>query len=188
MFVGSNNMGQYKLNIIPIKYDTTVSDLTILKCIDSLPGGLFHAKMYNLLYKDDSTRMAIQVNEGTYLFHTRFEVVEYYKNGAVKRRTYYNKHEMKYWEFDYYADASPKTKGCFKVIREYRENEKEGVLMHSVVKKGKWQYFDANGMLAAVEHYSHKGELKYEAKCRPRKTFTTIMNPKKPKGMPYVIQ
>ncbi len=184
MFVGSNDMGQYKLNIIPIKYDSTVSDITILKCIDSLPGGYFHSKMYNLLYADDSTRMAIQVNEGTYLFHTRFEVVEYYKNGAIKRRTYYNKHEMKYWEFSLYADASPKEKG------KYRTHfPEEPRLKYHSLKKGKWQYFNADGNLVKKEWYAKDGTVKRTKEYNPpKRSFTTIMNPKKPKGKPYVIQ
>ncbi|HXP51411.1 MAG TPA: hypothetical protein VN922_15750, partial [Bacteroidia bacterium] len=116
MFVGSNNTGQYKLNIIPIKYDSAVSDMRILQYVDSLPEGMFHSKMYNLLYADDSGKMAIQVNEGTYLFKTRYEVVVYYKNGNVKRRTYFTKHLKKYWEFDYYPDASPQATGNYRYI------------------------------------------------------------------------
>ncbi|HWY99037.1 MAG TPA: hypothetical protein VNY36_08130 [Bacteroidia bacterium] len=186
MFVGSNNTGQYKLNIIPVKYDTTVSDLTILKCIDSLPGGLFHAKMYNLLYADDSTRMAIQVNEGTYLFHTRYEVVEYYKNGAIKRRTYYNKHEMKYWYMSFYPDASPKEKGRYQTSASAKQ-------LHSAYfdincKKGKWQYFNIEGNMVKMERYNRYGQEKTKDYNPPKRNFTTIMNPKKPKGKPYVIQ
>jgi hypothetical protein len=172
MFVGSGNSGQYRLNIIPIKYDTTVSDIRILQCIDSLPGGLFHSKMYNLLYADDSTRMAIQVNEGNYLFHVRYEVVEYYKNGNVKRRTYYTKHLKKYWQFTFYADASPMAKGKFKGDK----------------KKGKWLYFNANGNLIKKEKWT-KGDLKCSKDYNPpKRTFITIMNPKHLKGAPYVIQ
>lgn len=172
MFVGSNNTGQYELNILPYKYDTTVSDTRILQTIDSLPGKAFHSKMYNLLYADDSSRLAVQVNEAAYLFHLRYEVVVYYKNGNVKRRTYYNKHLKKYWEFDWYADASPMETGKFNGDK----------------KKGRWDYFTPDGLLSAREWFTHKGELKKEAKCRPTKTFTTIMNPKHPGGMPYVIQ
>lgn len=188
MFVGSNNTGQYELNILPYKYDTTVSDLRILQTIDSLPGKAFHSKMYNLLYADDSTRLAVQVNEAAYLFHIRYEVVVYYKNGNVKRRTYYNKHLKKYWEFDWYADASPKVTGKYTLVKQVRQNEMEGVAVYVVAKKGRWDYFTPDGLLSAREWFTHKGELKKEAKCRPTKTFTTIMNPKHPCGMPYVIQ
>src|SRR5580704_2077606 len=72
MFVGTANSGQFRLNIIPITYDSTVTDIKILQCVDSLPGGLFHSKMYNMLFTGDSTHLAIQITEGTYLFHTRY--------------------------------------------------------------------------------------------------------------------
>ena len=172
MFVGSHNIGQYELYIIPLKYDTTVSDTKILQCIDSLPGHAFHSKMYNLLDAGDSTKLAIQVNEGAYLFHVRYEVVQYYKNGQVMRHTYYNKHLKKYWMFKWYADASPMETG------KYNGDK----------KKGRWQYFNGDGLLAAREWYSHKGDLKREEKSRPHKTFITIMNPKHLGGQPYVIQ
>ncbi len=182
MFVGLHNTGQYRINILPFRYDSTVSDIRILQCIDSLPGLAFHSKMYNLLYKDDSTRMAIQVNEAAYLFHIRYEVVEYYKNGVVKRRTYYNKHLKKYWEFDWYADASPKAKGHYKTL--------DGDWSSGVVKKkGCWQYYNADGNLVKKERYGRYGDLKTSKDYNPAKrTFVTIMNPKHPKGEPYVIQ
>ncbi len=187
MFIGSNNSGQYKLNIIPIKYDTTVTDLKILLCIDSLPGGLFHSKMYNLLYADDSTRMAIQVNEATYFFHTRYEVVEYYKNGAVKRRTYYTKHLKKYWEFDYYADASPKAKGRYRNVKSFMPKGDWG--RGATLRKGTWKYFNADGNLAKIEKYAKDGSVKTSRDYSPAKrTGTTVMNPKHPKGMPYILQ
>ncbi|MGP8216103.1 MAG: hypothetical protein ACLQQ4_11100 [Bacteroidia bacterium] len=189
MFVGLGNSGQYRLNIIPIKYDTTVSDIRILQCIDSLPGGLFHSKMYNLLYADDSTRMAIQVNEGNYLFRVRYEVVEYYKNGNVKRRTYYTKHLKKYWEFNYYADASPKSTGRYKPFINHNEKD---FFKNSIVKHGTWLYFNADGNLVKKEKNVSDGTygtLVYTKDYNPpKRTFTTIMNPKHLKGTPYVIQ
>lgn len=190
MFVGSNNTGQYRISILPFGYDSTVSDIRILQCIDSLPGRAFHSKMYNLIYKDDSTRMAIQVNEGAYLFHVRYEVVEYYKNGAVKRRTYYNKHLKKYWEFDWYEDASAKAKGSYKTITGYMNvSYRDTHLTHSVVKKDRWQYFNADGNLIKREWYATDGTVKKSKDYNPAKrTFITIMNPKHPKGMPYIIQ
>jgi len=181
MFVGLNNTGQYKLNIIPVKYDTTVSDLKILRCIDSLPGGAFHSKMYNLLYADDSGKLAVQVNEGTYLFKTRYEVVVYYKNGNIKRRTYYTKHLKRYWEFDYYEDASPKATG------HYRLHDADWSRKNT--KTGKWTYYDTDGNLVRKEIYSKYSDLKSSSDYNPPKhTTTTTMNPKHPKGLPYVIQ
>jgi antitoxin component YwqK of YwqJK toxin-antitoxin module len=185
MFVGIGNSGQYELNIIHLKYDTTVSDRSILLCIDSLPGGLFHSKMYNLLYADDSTKLAIQVNEGNYLFHTRYEVVEYYKNGNVKRRTHYSKHLKRYWEFNYYTDASPKSKGKYKtfIIRDHFSTE---AIPDN--KNGKWMYFNTDGKLIRKEKYSG-GTLKSSKDYNPpKRTFATTSNPRHPKGRPYVIQ
>lgn len=173
MFVGSHNIGQYELYIIPLKYDTTVSDTKILQCIDSLPGHAFHSKMYNLLYAGDSTKLAIQVNEGAYLFHVRYEVVQYYKNGQVMRRTYYNKHLKKYWTFKWYADASPMETGKFNGDK----------------KKSRWQYFNADGNLVKKEWYAKDGTIKKSNDYNPPKhTFITTMNPKHKGGQPYVIQ
>jgi hypothetical protein len=188
MFVGTNNSGQFKLNIIPIKYDSTVTDRTILKCIDTLPGGLFHSKMYNVLYKDDSTKMAIQVTEGAYLFHTRYTVTEYWKNGNIKRITYYNKDLLKYWDFSYYADASPKEKGrYYAIITKERRRNSYAYLFNG--KKGTWHYFNADGNLVKKEIYDSEGKVKKTKDINPpRRTLTTIFNPKHPKGQPYVIQ
>lgn len=187
MFVGSGNSGQYELRIIPLKYDTTLWDVFILDCIDSLPGGLFHSKMYNLLYADDSTKLAIQVNEGTYLFHTRYEVVEYYKNGNVKRRTYYNKEEMKYWSFNYYPDGAPESKGRYKYFISGEKNRSTYAAFYPT-KNGKWLYFNADGKLIRKEKYSG-GTLKSSKDYNlPKRTFATTSNPRHPKGRPYVIQ
>jgi len=188
MFVGSGNSGQYELRIIPLKYDTTLWDVFILDCIDSLPGGLFHSKMYNLLYADDSTKMAIQVNEGTYLFHTRYEVVEYYKNGNVKRRTYYSKKEMKYREFNFYPDGAPKSTGKYKTFITKEKHRSTFAGWYSF-KKGKWRYFNTDGYLARTEKYDSDGKVSSSKDYNPpKRTFTTTSNPRHPKGRPYVIQ
>jgi hypothetical protein len=173
MFIGLGNSGQYQLNIIPITYDSTVTDLKILQCVDSLPSGLFHSKFYNVLFTGDSTHLAIQITEGTYLFHTRYTITEFYKNGNKKRDTYYTKHLKKYWTFNYYADASPMYTGKYK----------------GEIKKGKWNYYNRDGNLVKVEKYSHDGTLIYTKEYNPAKhTLTTTLNPKHPKGQPYVIQ
>lgn len=174
MLVGDKyNLGQFRLNIIPITYDSTVSDEKMLKCVDSLPGGLFSAKTYHVLYKDDSTRLAIQINEGVYLFHKRFTIIEYWKNGITKRITYYNKHFKRYWAFAFYSDASPMDKGKY----------------NGGKKKGRWIYFNTDGKKVKMEKYAPDGTLKKSRDYNPpEKTLTTIFNPKHPHGLPYTIQ
>src|SRR6185312_17469990 len=93
MLVGTRGgFGQYALHILPIAYDSTVSDITMLKYSDSVETHPFGARQYNLLYKGDSTKMAVQVNAGIYMFHKRYTITEYYKNGNKKCVIYYNKH------------------------------------------------------------------------------------------------
>ncbi|HTA82425.1 MAG TPA: hypothetical protein VK783_05825 [Bacteroidia bacterium] len=189
MFVGKGNSGQFRLNIIPITYDSTVSDITMLQYVDSLPAGLFHSKMYNVLFTGDSTHLAIQITEGTYLFHTRYTVTEYYKNGNKKRDTYYTKHLKKYWTFNYYADASPMFTGKYNSSIKATKGYAATPDYKGEVKKGKWSYYNSDGNLVKIEKYSHDGTMTFTKEFTPPKhTLTTTLNPKHPKGLPYVIQ
>ena len=44
--------GKYELKIIPLAYDSTVSDSSIINCIDTLPSYLFGVRTYNIMYKN----------------------------------------------------------------------------------------------------------------------------------------
>jgi len=174
MLVGTRGgFGQYALHILPIAYDSTVSDITMLKYSDSVETHPFGARQYNLLYKGDSTKMAVQVNAGIYMFHKRYTITEYYKNGNKKCVIYYNKHYTKYWSFYYHSDASPLSKGKWNGDK----------------KRGKWLYFDLDGKKELKEVYTKDGTLKSSKAFTPhKKSATTIFNPKHPQGAPYVIQ
>jgi hypothetical protein len=164
--------GRYKMNIIHWTYDSTISDERITQTLDSLPGYLFNAKMYNILYSDDTTRQAVKVNEGTYFFHVRFTVVTFYKNGSKKNVAYVNKHHEKYWEFSYNDNETPEECGHFK----------------NGHKSGKWKYFNTDGKKVKVEKYASDGTVKSTKTYNPpKKCLKTIFNPKHPLGAPYII-
>lgn len=165
-------VGRYILYILPLGYDSTVTDEQIAKCVDTMPGHLFNAKMYNLLYKDDSTRLGAKINEGTYFFRKRFTVITYWKNGNKKNVAMLNKHCAKYHDFSYYDNDAPKECGS------YRKGH----------KTGKWKYFNIQGRKVKVEKYAKDGTVKKTKTFDPpKKCWKTIFNPKRPNGTPYII-
>lgn len=166
-------VGQYMLHILPWRYDTSMTAEQIAKCIDTLPGHLFSAKMYNMLYKDDSTRLAVLADEGVYLlFHKRYSIYIYWKNGNKKSFTFVNKHFYKYRELTYYENDAPRTFGRYK----------------KGVKCGRWVYFNTQGLKVKVEKYAHDGTLKKTKTFDPpKKTLRTTFNPRHLGGTPYKI-
>src|SRR5581483_6942108 len=137
-------VGRYMLHILPWGYDSTVTEEQIAACLDTLPGHLFAAKMYNLLYKDDSTRMAVRANEGIYFFHKRYTINVYWKSGNRKIYALVGRHHKKYWQFNYHENDVPESCG------KYRNGH----------KKGKWNYFNTDGKKIKVEKYAKDGTVK----------------------------
>lgn len=165
-------VGRYMMHILPMGYDSTMTAEQIARCVDSLPGHLFNAKMYNILYKDDSTKQAVKVNEGSYFFHKRITEVLFWKNGNKKTVTYVNRHYQKYWEFSYYDNDAPRQCGHYK----------------NGNKKGRWVYFNTQGRKVKVEKHAKDGTLKKTKTFDPpKKCWKTIFNPKYPGGAPYII-
>lgn len=165
-------VGQYMLHILPWKYDTTVTDENLARCTDTLPGHLFSAKMYNMLYSDDSTKLAIRIDEGVYPFHKRYTIYKYWKNGNKQSISYVNSRFAKYLEHSFYENDAPQAFGRFRKGH----------------KKGRWVYFNTQGKKVKVERYSSDGTLKKTKSFEPaKKTCRTIFNPRHPSGTPYII-
>jgi hypothetical protein len=165
-------IGQYRLNIINVGYDTSMPDTRLVQCVDTMPGHLFHAKAYNFLYKDDTNHLAVTLNEGTYLFHRRYTMTVFWKNGNKMHCALFNKHLEKYWHFDFYANDAPKECGKYKHGK----------------RKGRWVYFNTMGLKVKVEHYAHDGTLKRTKTFKmPKNCWKSTFNPRHPGGMPYII-
>jgi hypothetical protein len=164
--------GQYKLKIIPVLYDSTVTDSAIIRCIDTLPSYFLGVRTYNLLYKDDTTRLAIMINEHG-LFRKKASITQYWKNGNIKRFTAYKRHSKHYWSYNYYTNATLSSQG------KYRNNK----------KIGRWVYINTVKKKIRVEHYTLPGMLK---KTRvfdpPRGTIATLFMAPQPQGNPYSIK
>jgi len=168
----SPSIGRYQLHILPMAYDSTVTEAQIAACIDSLPGHLFGAKMYNMLYAGDSTRLAVRIEAGNYFFHKKFTVTIYWKNGNKKEVAILNRHYLKYKEIDYYQNDAPAAHG------KYGHGH----------KKRRWVYFNTRGLKVKVEKYARDGTVKKSKTIDPpKKTLRTIFNPPHSSGTPYVI-
>ena len=164
--------GKYELKIIPLAYDSTVSDSSIINCIDTLPSYLFGVRTYNLMYKDDSTRLAISANEHG-MFRRKFYITEYWKNGNMKRLAVYKRHSRHYLCYNYYLNEILSSRG------KYRNNK----------KIGRWIYVNTGKKKIRVEHYASDGTLKKTKKFKPpRGTFATFFTAAHPQGSPYIVK
>lgn len=165
-------VGRYKLHILPFGYDSTVTEARIAACVDTLPGHLFGAKMYNMVYANDSTRLAVRIDAGNYFFHKKFTITMYWRNGNKKEIALLNRHYIKYKEFSYYQNDAPAAHGKYK---------------HGH-KKHRWVYFNSRGLKVKVEKYAGDGTVKKTKTFDPpKKTLRTIFNPAHPSGSPYTI-
>jgi hypothetical protein len=165
-------VGRFKLYIMPYAYDSTISEEQIGAVIDSLPGHLFAARMYNMLYMGDSNLLAVTANEGIYFFHKRFTITVFWKTGNKKEVAYLGRHHHKYWQYNYNENATPASCG------HYKNGHK--------VKK--WKYYNTDGRKIKVEKYAKDGTLKTSKTLdKPKKTLRTIFNPKHPAGVHYLI-
>lgn len=172
MYLQSPSVGRLPLHILPWGYDSTVTEEQIAACLDTLPGHLLAAKMYNLLYKDDSTRLAVKANEGIYFFHKRFTIRLYWKNGNRKILAYAGRHHNKYRQYNYHENDAPESCG------KYKKGH----------KVGKWKYFNSDCKKIKVEKYAKDGTIKKTKTFDPpKKTLKAIFNPRHPKGTPYII-
>ena len=168
----SPGFGQYKLKIIALPYDSTVTDSSIIKCIDTLPSYLFGARTYNLMYKDDSTRLAIMANEHG-PFRGKFTITEYWKNGNMKREAIYKRHSKHYLCYNYYVNEILASRG------KYRNDK----------KIGRWVYVNTGKKKIRVEHYASDGTLKKTKNFKPpRRTMATFFMVAKPEGSPYIVR
>jgi hypothetical protein len=163
--------GKYELKIIPIAYDSSVTDSNIINCIDTLPSYLFGVRTYNLLYKDDTNRLAITANEHG-MFRKKFYITEYWKNGNMKRSVVYKRHSRHYLCCNYYENGILSSKG------KYRNNK----------KMGRWIYTNTGKKKIRVEQYASDGTLKKTKKFKPpHATFATAFTVAHPEGKPYLI-
>ena len=173
MFVNEPpGFGKYRLKIIPIAYDSTVKDSSIINCIDTLPSYLFGARTYHLMYKNDSNKLAVAANEHG-MFRRKFLITEYWKNGNMKRLAIYKRHSKHYTCYNYYLNDILASRG------KYRDNK----------KIGKWIYINTGGKKIRVEHYASDGTLKKAKNFKPpHGTFATFFNAPHPEGRPYSVR
>lgn len=166
------SFGKYELKIIPIAYDSTVTDSAIINCIDTLPSYIFGVRSYNLMYKDDSMRLAITANEHG-MFRQKFYITEYWKNGNMKRLAIYKRHSKHYFCSNYYPSEILSSRG------RYRNNK----------KIRRWVYVNTGKKKIRVEHYASNGTLKKTKKFKPpRGTFATFFMVAHPEGKPYIVK
>jgi hypothetical protein len=167
-------VGKYMLHILPWGYDSNTTDEQMARCVDTLPGHPLAAKMYNILYKDDTTRLAVKIEEGLYLFSKkRYTIEVYWKNGNKKYISLVTKRFKKYHQFVYHENDAPAACGCFK----------------NGHKVGRWVYFNTQGLKVKVEHYAKDGTVKSSKTIDPpKKTLRTIFNTRHLAGTPYIIQ
>jgi len=168
----SPGFGEYHLKIIPIAYDSTVTDSIIINCIDTLPSYLFGARTYNLMYKDDSMKLAIMANEHG-MFRKKFYITEYWKNGNMIRVAIYKRHSKHYSCSTYYINEILASRG------KYRNNK----------KVGRWIYTNTGKKKIRVEYYAVDGTLKKTKSFKPaRGTFATFFTIPYPEGKPYLVK
>jgi len=164
--------GRYQLKIIPMPFDSTVTDSSIINCIDTLPSYLFGVRTYSLLYKDDTTRLALTANEHG-MFRKKFFLKEYWKNGNIKRAAEYKRHSKHYVCSTYYSNGMLASRG------KYRNNK----------KTGRWLYTNTSGKKIRVEHYAAEGTLKKAKNFKPpHSAFATFFTAAHPEGKPYIIK
>jgi len=164
--------GKYKLKLISMPYDSTVKDSDIINCIDTLPSYLFGVRTYDLMYKDDSTRLAIIANEHG-MFRRKFYITLYWKNGNMKRSVIYKRHSRHFICYNYYENEILSSRG------KYRNNH----------KIGRWIYVNTGKKKIRVEHYASDGTLKKTKKFKPpRGTFATFFTVARPEGQPYIVK
>jgi hypothetical protein len=164
--------GQYRLKIIPIAYDSTVSDSSIINCIDTLPSYIFGVRTYNLVFKDDSTKLAVMANEHG-PFRGKITITEYWKNGNMKRMAIYKKHSKHYLCYNFYINELLASKG------KYRNKK----------KIGKWIYTNTGKKKIRAEYYAKDGTLKKTKNFKPpHGTFATLFTTAHPEGRPYIIR
>ncbi len=164
--------GQFRLKIIPIAYDSTVTDSSIINCIDTLPSYLFGARTYHLMFKDDTNKLAVSANEHG-MFRKKFYITEYWKNGNIKRLALYKRHSKHYTCYNYYLNDILASRG------KYKNNK----------KIGKWIYINTGGKKVKVEHYASDGTLKKTKTFKPpHSTFATMFNAAHPEGKPYSVR
>ncbi len=168
----SPGFGQYRLKIIPIAFDSAVSDSSIMNCLDTLPALLFGAATYNLMYKDDSTRLAIMINEHG-IFRKKFYITEYWKNGNIKREATYKRHSKHYSCSIFYSNEILAAQG------NYQNNR----------KIGRWLYINTAKKKIRVEIYAKDGSLKKTITFKPpQSTLATFFEVVKPQGSPYIVR
>lgn len=168
----SPSFGKFQLKVIPIPYDSTVTDSAIINCIDTLPSYLFGVRTYNLIYKDDSTRLALTANEHG-MFRKKFFINLFWKNGNSKRLAIYKRHSRHYYCYNYYENELMASRG------RYRNNH----------KIGRWVYYNTGKKKIQAEHYARDGTLKKTKKFKPPAgTLATFFTAARPIGRPYVIK
>lgn len=168
----SPGFGEYRLKILPIAYDSTITDSSIINCIDTLPSYLLGVRTYDLMYKDDSTRLAIMANEHG-MFRKKFYITGYWKNGNMKRLAIYKRRSKSYLCYTYYFNEILASKG------KYRNKK----------KVGRWIYTNTGKKKIRVEHYTSDGTLKKTKSFKPaRGTFATFFTVPYPEGKPYLVK
>jgi hypothetical protein len=170
------------LYVPPLLYDSTLTDETILAYLDSFPPP--SVRGYTLLFKDDTTRMAMMVNKtkgltGLFVPNRKYIIWERWKNGNLKRfATYNSKHQLFGGYYEAYENNIPKI---------YFGDYKDGY------KKGKWKYYNEEGQLIRIEYYTIQGKLMKTKEYNPPKDEVYIFQTspkarKNTKGFKYVIK
>ena len=166
----------------PLLYDSTITDETIIDYLDSFPPQ--SVRGYTLLFKDDTTRMAMQVNKakgmaGLFASNHKYMILEYWKNGNIKHWQFYNSKHQRYGIFmDNYENNIPKI-----LNGEYKDG----------YKKGKWKYYNEDGLLTKIEYYTLQGKLINTKEYNPPKDENYFLQQspksrKNTKGFKYVIK
>lgn len=101
---------------------------------------------YCVLYKDDTTHVAISINT---LNNGDYKVTTYYKNRDFKRTALYTKDIIKTGKWFFYYDNK-----WLRQVRVYKNGKRDG----------KWKYYNDSGNVTLVEHYKNGLLVKSSAK------------------------
>ncbi len=170
-------INSFKAYILPIVYDSTVSDQSLMKMVDTIPaiGYPLAEQIYVITDKNDSTKPAVMIykNKVYGTANWKFMIQELYPNGNPKRISTYDKNLKAYPVFcEAYDNMMVKTKGHYL----------------NGIKIKRWKYFDPQGRKLETEIYRNGVVRKTKTFRHPRKTLFTCMQYTNKKGVDYILR
>ncbi|CAN5313723.1 hypothetical protein BH09BAC5_BH09BAC5_01010 [soil metagenome] len=160
--------------IFPELYSDSLSETKIFNVLDTLT-----EKRYLVLFGDDTTKFAMVLQFTSNLKEDIFKsnlkeyiFAEYWKNGNNKKTVYYNTQKQKTGKYSELYENQ-----ILKITGRYKND----------LKTGKWKYYNPDGKLIRIEHYS-EGRLVTSKDYTPAKKSYRIILRKAKSGRIYTIE